>query len=85
MFNLLKEEKLRAEENMCYNKELCINDFCKPFKKLRQNKDTENVCFCYTNIIIKSNKSLSQISEDMATMIISKVTDRLLLKSKKWQ
>ena len=45
--------------------------------------DTETFySFYYTNIIPKSNRYLPQISEDMATIIISKVTDRLLLKSK---
>ena len=105
MFNILKEEKLKAKESMCYNKELCIKlketkingqnlwlsaanlctdfYFCKPFEKLRQNKDAEKFYyFCYTNIIIKLNKYLPQISEDMATIIINKVTGRLLLKSK---
>ena len=64
--------------------QICVaTDFCKPFEKLLQNKDAEKFyCFCYTNIILKSNKYLPQISEDMATIIISKVTDRLLLKSK---
>ena len=58
-------------------------DFFKPFEKLLQNKDVEKFyCFCYTNIILKSNKYLSQFSEDMATIIISKITDRSLLKSK---
>ena len=94
IFDLLKEKKLKAEENMCYNKELCIKlkepktddqnlwlsaanlctDFCKPFEKLLQNKDAEKFFFCYTNIILKSSKYLPQISEDMATIIISKVT-----------
>ena len=61
---------------------LCT-DFCKSFEKLLQNKDAEKFyCFCYTNTILKSSKYLPQISEDMATIIISKVTDRLLLKSK---
>ena len=61
---------------------LCT-DFCKSFEKLLQNKDAEKYyCFCYTNTILKSSKYLPQISEDMATIIISKVTDRLLLKSK---
>ena len=64
--------------------QICVGtDFCKPFEKLIQNKDAEKFyCFCYTNIILKSHKYLPQISEDMATIIISKVTDRLLLKSK---
>ena len=55
-FDLLKEEKLRAPVNMCYNKlkkakiddqnlwlspaDLCI-EFCKPFEKSLQNKDVE--------------------------------------------
>ena len=57
--------------------------FCKPIEKLLLNKDAEKIyCFCYTNIILKSDKYLPQFSEDMATIIISKVTDRLLLKSK---
>ena len=54
-----------------------------PFEKLLQNKDAGKIyCFCYTNIILKSNKYLPQFSEGMATIIISKVTDRLQLKSK---
>ena len=63
--------------------QICVaTDFCKPFEKLLQNKDAEKFyCFCYTNIILKSNKYFPQISEYMATIIISKVT-RLLLKSK---
>ena len=36
----------------------------------------------YTNIILKLNKYLPQISEGRATIIISKVTDTFLLKSK---
>ena len=60
-----------------------FTDFCKPFEKLLQNKDAEKIyCFCYNNIILKSNKYLPQFSEGMATIIISKVTDRLQLKSK---
>ena len=38
-------------------------------------------CFCFCFIILKSSKYLPQVSEDMATIVISKVTDRLLLKS----
>ena len=50
--------------------QICVaTDFCKPFEKLLQNKDAEKFyCFCYTNIILKSNKYLPQISEDMATI-----------------
>ena len=56
IFNLLKEGKLIAEENICYNKDLCI--------KLKEIKtDTSHLknyfiikmqekfyCFCYTNV-----------------------------------
>ena len=70
--------------------QICALTSGEPFEKLLQNKDTEKFyCFCYTNcfcyfvfVILKSNKYLLQMSEDIATIIISKVTDRFLLKSK---
>ena len=78
----LKETKI-DDQNLWLSAANLCTDFCKPFEKLLQNKDAEKFyCFCYTNIILKSSKYLPQISEDMATIIISKVTDRLLLKSK---
>ena len=82
MCSKLKEAKI-DDQNLWLSAANLCTDFCKPFEKLLQNKDAEKFyCFCYTNITLKSSKYLPQISEVMATIIISKVTDRLLLKSK---
>ena len=81
MCSKLKEAKIDDQNLWLSAANLCTY-FCKPFEKLLQNKDAEKFYFCYTNIILKSSKYLPQISEVMATIIISKVTDRLLLKSK---
>ena len=78
----LTETKIDDQNLWLSAADLCT-DFCKPFEKLLQNKDAQKFyCFFYTNIILKSNKYLPQFSEYIATIIISKVTDRLLLKSK---
>ena len=70
----LKETKI-DDQNLWLSAANLCTDFCKPLEKLLQNKDAEKFyCFCYTNIILKSSKYLPQISEDMATIIISKVT-----------
>ena len=37
---------------------------------------------CYVQIIFKSHEYLPDFPEDMATIILSKITDRLLQKSK---
>ena len=85
---LKKKLKLIIKVSSC-QQIICVSiDFCKPLEKLLHNKDAEKFYrFCYTNIIIRSNKYLPSICEDMATIIISKVTNRLLLKSNShnWQ
>ena len=77
----LKKAKIDDQNLWLSPADLCI-EFCKLFEKLLQNKDVEKFCFCYTNFMLKSNKYLPQFYEDIATIIINKVTDRLLLKSK---
>ena len=77
----IKETKTDDQNLWLSAGDLCT-DFCKPLEKLLQNKDAEKFyCFCYTNIMLKI-EYLPQSSEYMATTIISKITDRLLLKSK---
>ena len=77
----IKETKIDDQNLWLSAGDLCT-DFCKPLEKLLQNKDAEKFyCFCYTNIMLKI-EYLPQSSEYMATTIISKITDRLLLKSK---
>ena len=77
----IKETKIDDQNLWLSAGDLCT-DFCKPLEKLLQNKDAEKFyCFCYTNIMLKI-AYLPQSSEYMATTIISKITDRLLLKSK---
>ena len=66
--------------------QICVaTDFCKPFEKLLQNKDAEKFyCFCYTNILYSNriNIYLKFLKTWLLFIIISKVIDRLLLKSK---
>ena len=77
----IKETKIDDQNLWLSAGDLCT-DFYKPLEKLLQNKDAEKFyCFCYTNIMLKI-EYLPQSSEYMATTIISKITDRLLLKSK---
>ena len=77
----IKETKIDDQNLWLSAGDLCT-DFCKPLEKLLHNKDAEKFyCFCYTNIMLKI-EYLPQSSEYMATTIISKITDRLLLKSK---
>ena len=77
----IKETKIDDQNLWLSAGDLCT-DFCKPLEKLLQNKDAEKFyCFCYTNIMLKI-EYLPQSSEYLATTIISKITDRLLLKSK---
>ena len=77
----IKETKIDDQNLWLSAGDLCT-DFCKPLEKLLQNKDAEKFyCFCYTNIMLKI-EYLPQSSEYMATTVISKITDRLLLKSK---
>ena len=67
----LTETKIDDQNLWLSAADLCT-DFCKPFEKLLQNKDAEKFyCFYYTNIILKSNKYLPQISEDMAWLLLS--------------
>ena len=79
---ILKETKI-DDQNLSLSAADQCTEFSKQFKKSLQNKDAEKFyCFYYINIILISNKYLPQLSEDIATFIISKVTGRLLLKLK---
>ena len=79
---ILKETKI-DDQNLWLSAADQCTEFSKQFKKSLQNKDAEKFyCFYYINIILISNKYLPQLSEDIATFIISKVTGRLLLKLK---
>ena len=49
IFDLLKEEKLKAEENMCYNKKLCI--------KLKETKLMIKISGCQQQICVLTSVS----------------------------
>ena len=67
----LKETKI-DDQNLWLSAANLCTDFCRPFEKLLQNKDAEKFyCFYYTNIVLKSSKYLSQISEDMEWLLLS--------------
>ena len=67
----LKETKIDDQNPWLSAANLCT-DFCQPFERLLQNKDTKKFyCFCYTNIILKSSKYSPQIYEDMAWLLLS--------------
>ena len=58
--------------------------FKKPYDKLLRNNDAEKFySYCYSQIVYKSQEYLPDYPEDMSTIILSKMTDKLLLKSKK--
>ena len=82
----LKETKIDDQNLWLPAANLCT-DFCKPFEKLLQNKDAEKFyCFFFT-LILYSNRvniylKFLKTWRGMATIIISKVTDRLLPNSK---
>ena len=60
-----------------------LNAYSVPYKKLSKNGDVEQFyTYCYSNIIIDSTSYLSDLDEHAATILLCKVTDRLLAYAK---
>ena len=59
----LEEEKLKAAENMCYNKQLCI--------KLKETEiDDENLCFSAANLCTDLCKPFEKLLQMQKSFIV---------------
>ena len=92
MFNEVREN---AVENKCYGEEIrkelkkdktdlaLLNAYKVPYKKFVKNGDVEQFyTYCYSNIIVYSDTYLSTYSQHAGTLLLLKLTDRLIVFAK---
>ena len=95
IINLFNEVRENAVENKCYGEEIrkelkkdktdlaLLNAYKVPYKKFVKNGDVEQFyTYCYSNIIVNSDTYLSTYSQHAGTLLLLKLTDRLIVFAK---